>query len=361
MIKSDTAISPELKKALRDAAAPLEDVPDKFKDWHPGSDGKVLDLVHPSLFPLLYGRSRILTSGAVDIQDCSKFIGQGEVISTPDDSEIHVDRSNGTYGYWGHTNPKFWSKAFQWLPCDVVFSENDVKITSYINNLHPLLHADLYSVIERFIAESIPLWDMTLSSTHGRRKARIIHEYTDYDYPLGTTPPEELGDDWDARENWERTNRVLQRPEPRDYKSYQPPVDAQVSLQKSFGERGLQVIVKLANIELTPEKPTYDGGSWHVEGQLNERICATALYYYDSQNIADSYLAFRHRTDDDEFEMKTHGQVFVPLPPRGSDLGFLHSILVLPTELLSLTSPRMTMKVSKNSTAYSKMGPKCRK
>jgi hypothetical protein len=26
--------------------------------------------------------------------------------------------------------------------------------------------------------------------------------------------------------------------------------------------------VKLANIELTPDKPEYDGGSWHVEGQL---------------------------------------------------------------------------------------------
>ena len=27
----------------------------------------------------------------------------------------------------------------------------------------------------------------------------------------------------------------------------------------------LQVIVKIGNIELTPEKPCYDGGSWHVE------------------------------------------------------------------------------------------------
>jgi len=28
------------------------------------------------------------------------------------------------------------------------------------------------------------------------------------------------------------------------------------------------VIVKLANIHLTPDKPTYKGGSWHVEGRL---------------------------------------------------------------------------------------------
>lgn len=49
--------------------------------------------------------------------------------------------------------------------------------------------------------------------------------------------------------------------------------------------RRLQVIVKLASIHLSPDDPTYDGGSWHVEGQLNEHICATALFYYDNENI----------------------------------------------------------------------------
>ena len=312
MIKSDTAVSSDLKEALRAAAAPLEDVPDRLKDWHPGSDGKVLDLIHPSLFPLLYGRSRILSSMVVELQDCMDYIGKGEVTTTPDNSQLHVEYSKGTFGYWGHTDPKFWSKTFQWLPCNVIFVGNDIKITSYINNLHPNLHAGLYSVIEKFIAKSIPLWDLTLTSTFQGRKARILHDFTDYDYPLGTQPPEELGDDWDAQKHWEKTNRVLQRPEPGDFAPYQPPV--QMSLRENFGEHGLQVIVKLANIELTPEKPTYDGGSWHVEGQLNERICATALYYYDSKNVTDSSLAFRHRTDgDDEFEMKTHDQVLIPL------------------------------------------------
>ncbi len=41
-----------------------------------------------------------------------------------------------------------------------------------------------------------------------------------------------------------------------------------VDLRKDFGN--LQIIVKLANIHLTPDKPEYKGGSWHVEGQLNE-------------------------------------------------------------------------------------------
>jgi len=57
--------------------------------------------------------------------------------------------------------------------------------------------------------------------------------------------------------------------------------------------RKLQVIVKLANIELTPEKPNYPQGSWHVEGMQNESIVASGIYYYEQQNITQSELRFR--------------------------------------------------------------------
>ena len=67
-----------------------------------------------------------------------------------------------------------------------------------------------------------------------------------------------------------------------------------VDLRRDYGQSGLQVIVKLANIHLTPEKPRYEGGSWHIEGQLNERICASAIYYHSAENITDSYLSFQH-------------------------------------------------------------------
>jgi hypothetical protein len=67
-------------------------------------------------------------------------------------------------------------------------------------------------------------------------------------------------------------------------------------LFERFRESGLQVIVKIASIELTPEKPYFHPGSWHVEGQLNERIAATALYYVDSKNITPTKLSFRMQT-----------------------------------------------------------------
>lgn len=74
----------------------------------------------------------------------------------------------------------------------------------------------------------------------------------------------------------------------------------------------VQVIVKLANIYLTPEKPKYKGGVWHVEGVLcwvcikhakhgtrtctgmeNEAIVATGIFYWQQTNITESRLAFR--------------------------------------------------------------------
>jgi hypothetical protein len=36
------------------------------------------------------------------------------------------------------------------------------------------------------------------------------------------------------------------------------------SVRQKFKEKGLQVIVKMATIELTPEKPNFPMGGWHV-------------------------------------------------------------------------------------------------
>ncbi|NEE29990.1 DUF4246 domain-containing protein, partial [Streptomyces sp. SID7982] len=66
--------------------------------------------------------------------------------------------------------------------------------------------------------------------------------------------------------------------------------------------RRLQVIVKLATIHLTPDKPEYAGGSWHVEGMLNERIVSTGIYYWDSENITESRLSFRTALDYPRYE-----------------------------------------------------------
>ncbi len=82
-------------------------------------------------------------------------------------------------------------------------------------------------------------------------------------------------------------------------------VDPSLALHKHFREKGLQVIVKMASIELTPENPEFAPGGWHVEGMMNEHIVGTALYYLDSDNITDSHLEFRAMTSSyqDDWEV----------------------------------------------------------
>ena len=58
VFQSDAILTPELVAKVQQALEPLENVPDEQKDWHPGSDEQVLDIVHPSLYPLVYGATR---------------------------------------------------------------------------------------------------------------------------------------------------------------------------------------------------------------------------------------------------------------------------------------------------------------
>lgn len=124
VVKSDTAIPKSIQEELKNAAISLEHIPERQKDWHPGSDQKVLDLVHPSLFPLVYGRSRVLPTSLLGLHDCIKRCGEGQTIDVPTNEEIYtVDSSQSFNSY----SP--YSKRFQWLPCevDIGVEGNEVK------------------------------------------------------------------------------------------------------------------------------------------------------------------------------------------------------------------------------------------
>ncbi|KAJ3480275.1 hypothetical protein NLG97_g8112 [Lecanicillium saksenae] len=111
-IKSDKLMSSELVDRLKAALAPFEDVPDEAKDWHPGSDGKVLDLVHPSLWPLIYGRSRVLPDKTIGVTDCLKYAGTGYTLPTIDAGKLIKDGSRSTRA----DDRLELSTRYQWLP-----------------------------------------------------------------------------------------------------------------------------------------------------------------------------------------------------------------------------------------------------
>jgi Protein of unknown function (DUF4246) len=94
----------------------LEDVPAHKKDWHPGSDEKVLDLVDPSLFPLVYRRSRILPDSLLGLDDCIQRCGEVITVLVPSDEDSDPQEEPGSY-----------SKKFQWPSCEVDVSGGGAK------------------------------------------------------------------------------------------------------------------------------------------------------------------------------------------------------------------------------------------
>ncbi|KAF9929590.1 hypothetical protein FBU30_001431 [Linnemannia zychae] len=282
--RADGLIPEELKQRLVKCVRKLEDVPDDQKDWHPGSNKQVLDLVHPSLFPFVAGRTRVTSQDAIPPLTS---IGQGETITVPSKpsklSEI------------------YYSKKFQWLPTDFVVSrdlKNDelkLKAKSYINNLHPVEHKEMYPVLEEILVKFIPMFEEVLGdmSAIETREDRFSTDPYNWHYP---SP--DFGDDYEAQYTFEKT-RV---PKPLEIPEFTPRESPPKYTLSQPGGKPLQVIVKLANIELTPENPTYEGGTWHVEGMANDNIVATGIYYYHSENISESRLNFRIQVREPDYD-----------------------------------------------------------
>lgn len=77
-------------------------------------------------------------------------------------------------------------------------------------------------------------------------------------------------------------------------------------MQERFRTEGLQIIVQVTSIDLTPGHPTYSGDrEFHVAGMLNEHIVATAVYYYDVQNIDGAKISFEQeaRINNESFNV----------------------------------------------------------
>ena len=272
--RSDALIPDELQDQLISAVSPLEDVPDAEKDWHPRSKNQVLDLVHPSLYPIVYNRTFI--------QDPQT--GKCEVLEPQDDSHEY-----------------YISEKFQWLPSDFVVAEDGaVTLASpYINNVHPRKHAALESVIPRLLERAIPLWERVLSDTSRpllpfRTKSKdedslpdCLFADADKNYP---DSDESRGPD---RYAW-LSKRNLKLPDARD--KYTGDLDVMRTPTVSLKGTTIQCIIKLADIVLTPEKPKYPGGKWHVEGRRviasipfgrNAHLCSSGM---KNEHIISSFV-----------------------------------------------------------------------
>jgi len=185
------------------------------------------------------------------------------------------------------------SRDFMWLPAEFdVSPQGDVKILSYITGIHPLKHKALYQDISSIFQRFLPLFENTLTMY-----ANPFPERTD------TRCPQFI-------EDWDGPHRV---PKLKEFHSIlgKKKEEKKGCFRINLKGKRLQVIVKIASIELTPRNSIYPGGSWHVEGMRNENIVATGIYYYSQENVSESTLSFRRSISDPDYEQSSNDAILL--------------------------------------------------
>ncbi|KAJ2253773.1 hypothetical protein GGI13_002517 [Coemansia sp. RSA 455] len=298
---SDALVDAETTNELKDYAAFLESVPDRQKDWHPNEQSRVLNLVDPSLYPLIYSCSRLCRQTSTLSHAILKPEKVGEFPGSLDEwrKALHVGEDGESDYYlpiWDWRYGTYVSEKFSWLPSEFRIDGNGaVTIESYINNLHPVKHAALYPVIARVFSKFLPLLEQVVTDLVHPRQPRVKPDpdaYYENDDPL---PHPNDNDYYEEFQLWRRYAAFV-HPQPEPFVAPTRPVNP----YKLSGRR-LQAIVKMSNIELTSEKPIYGGKDWSVAGLDNERIIATGIFFYDVANIAPTGLLFREAFDAVDF------------------------------------------------------------
>ncbi|KFZ15934.1 hypothetical protein V502_05326 [Pseudogymnoascus sp. VKM F-4520 (FW-2644)] len=166
--KSDVLVPESTRLNLKDGIAPLLKRSISYRNQEA--------LVDPSLFPLAYGKTSVLTEGQVCLHDAVESFGGGKISPRQPDERLNTSAVdfNIKAGYADVFESEedddlrrfFWSSNFQLLPCEVEFYESgtgtDAHITSYINNLHPVHYQSVYYFVEKLISLAIKPWNECL-------------------------------------------------------------------------------------------------------------------------------------------------------------------------------------------------------
>ncbi|KAJ2504651.1 hypothetical protein IWW47_002423 [Coemansia sp. RSA 2052] len=293
---SDSLVDAETINKLKEYAAILESTPSRQKDWHPDDRSRVLNLIDPSLFPLIYSRSKLCRQTCTSPQAALNPEAPGEFPGSLEKWREALSRLDYYIPTLTDRCGHYESGKFSWLPSEFRIDDNGaVTIESYINNLHPVKHAAFYPIIASVFSKFIPLLEQVVTDLVHPRQPRVVPDPSKYyegDEPL---PDIDLIIDPRYAE-WKRRAKIV-HPQPEPFVAPARPA----SPYKLCGRR-LQAIVRMASIELTPKKPIYGGKDWSVAGLENERIIATGIFFYDVANISQRSLSFREALCDWDWE-----------------------------------------------------------
>lgn len=294
MTKSDTNVPEALRERLKKETEVLNYSDADLQFYLPGTLRKQRDLLDMALYPLVYGKTRILPNDTIGLDEALRHAGQGEVIAKP--RETGITREDMTWRVAARSDIQVrpYSRNFQSLPSDFELGNDDRwHIVSYINNLHPVKHRNIYKVIEDAFNCMVPQFNMTMTPLKDMLHSRARIEYHKAQYHpipqsvLDKEPqirPREAQSEFDERyEKWRLENFKAVQPDAGIFIPWAVPpglmtklpedlpsavrIERGVSLNRDYKERGLQVITRVLGVDLSPEDP-YFQTDWHVEGQM---------------------------------------------------------------------------------------------
>ena len=173
IVIADDIVPPALQKSLCHHLDVLASEPGK-QDFHPGSDGMVQNLIHPSLYPFIEGISALRPSHLPHAADGVP----GEFQEWDRFSRCVVEHEE--------------TSRYQWLPAEVdVDADGKAKFVSPINNLDPAAHGALYRDVESVLTTILPIMQRALriydDSTILGKRIQVIVKAANYILEPGQT------------------------------------------------------------------------------------------------------------------------------------------------------------------------------
>lgn len=292
--KSDTNIPSPLLERLGKELQILDHSEPELQFFHPGTMQKQRDLLAIALYPLIYGKTRILTDRTIGLDEALRHAGQGEVIAEPKETGITREDMSWRVAARSDIQVRPFNRNFQALPADLELGDDDRwHIVSYINNLHPVKHRNIYGIIEEAFNCIVPQFNMTMTPLKDMLHSRARIEYNKAEYhpiPKSVLDREpqirlkEARSEFEERyENWRQENFKAVQPDVGIFIPWAVPpglmkklpedlpsavrIERGVSLNKDYRDRGLQVITRILGVDLDPADP-YFQTDWHVDGQM---------------------------------------------------------------------------------------------
>ncbi|BBN13224.1 hypothetical protein MPTK1_6g01800 [Marchantia polymorpha subsp. ruderalis] len=146
---ADNVVPAELRRLLERELDVMAERPDA--DFQPGSQGRVQNLINPSMYPYIRGTSHLRDRGA------------GFEVASPDSP---APGSSWTY---------------QCLPSQIfVDAEGDATIRSYVNNVDRESTGDLYNTMELLFALFVPMFESVLKKKLRSRELQVIVKAVNY-------------------------------------------------------------------------------------------------------------------------------------------------------------------------------------